>query len=224
MQAHRKRRGDDLISILLDAEVDGTRLTTDEIYGFCWLLLTAGNETTRNLISLGTHALLRHPDQLRRFVEEPGIVVPAVEEMLRWCNPVTHMLRTATRDVEIRGRIIRKGQHVVLLYGAANRDEEVFGPDAERFDIGRHPNPHVAFGVGEHICIGAALARLEACVLFEGLRPWLTRMELAGEISRVRATMTPGIRRMPVRLATRASRRRNRGRASCTSRPARAAR
>lgn len=196
----RKRPSDDLVSVLTQASIDGVGLTEHELYSFCWLLLVAGNETVRNLSSLGTLALLHHPDQLRRLVEEPSLVPRAVEEMLRWCGVVTHMVRTATRDVEIRDQTVRSGQKIVMLYGAANRDEEVFGGDAERFDIARHPNPHLTFGFGEHICVGAHLARLQARALFEELIPLLPRLEPAGEVERVLATMVPGVRHMPLTL------------------------
>ena len=196
----RKEPMDDLISTLLGSEIDGERLTPREIYSFCWLLLLAGNETTRNLIALGTLALIDHPDQLQVLRASPDRLPVAIEEMLRWCNPVTHMARTAVRDTELRGRRIRRGDLVVLLYGAANRDAEVFGPDAEQFDTTRHPNPHLAFGVGEHFCIGADLARMEARVLFEELLRRFASFERAGPVERLRATMTPAVKRMPVRL------------------------
>ena len=162
----------------------------------------AGNETTRNLIALGTLALIEHPDQCSRLVEDPTLIPSAVEEMLRWTSPVTHMARTATRDVEIRGQLIREGDMVVMLYGSANRDEEIFGSDAEEFKITRHPNPHIAFGCGEHSCIGAQLARLEARVFFEVLLGRYPELELVGDVDRMRATMVPGVKRMPVRLGT----------------------
>jgi cytochrome P450 len=201
IEARRREPTGDLISRLLAARVDGAVLPTRDIYEFCWLLLIAGNETTRNLIALGTQALLAHPAQLRQLKADPSLMPGAIEEMLRWCNPVTHMTRSATRDVELRGAKIRAGQRVVLLYGAANRDEEIFAPDPEEFRITRHPNRHVQFGFGEHVCIGAHLARLEARVMFEELLPLLERAALAGPVVRVRSSMVPGVRHMPVRLA-----------------------
>jgi cytochrome P450 len=200
IEARRSEPRDDLVSTLLAATLDGERLTEPEIHGFCWLLLIAGNETTRNLIALGTLALIENPLQLQRLRARPAELPRAIEEMLRWCNPVTHMARTATRDVSLRGRRIRDGELVVMLYGAANRDEEVFGPDAESFDAMRDPNPHLGFGIGEHFCIGANLARLEARVMFEELLRRFGRIELAGEVQRMRASMTPAVKRMPVRL------------------------
>jgi cytochrome P450 len=120
--------------------------------------------------------------------------------MLRFTTPVTHMARTATEDLEIRGQRIREGDTIVMLYGSANRDEEIFGDDAEEFKVTRNPNPHIAFGLGEHVCLGASLARLEARVFFEELLRRYPRLELVGDVARMRATMVPGVKRMPVCL------------------------
>jgi cytochrome P450 len=198
--ARRAEPRDDLLSVLAEAEIDEHRLTDEDLLNFAFLLLVAGNETTRNLIALGTLALISHPDQCRLLVEEPALIPAAVEEMLRWNSPVVHMARTATADIEIRGQLIREGDVVVMLYGSANRDEEIFGPDSEEFKVTRHPNPHIAFGCGEHSCVGAQLARLEATVLFEELLGRFPRLELVGDVDRMRATMVPGVKRMPVRL------------------------
>jgi cytochrome P450 len=201
IELRRREPQDDLLSGLIAAQRGGAAVTDGDLYAFCWLLLIAGNETTRNLIALGTQALLEHPDQLEMLVRDPDLVGRAIEEMLRWCCPVSHMVRTAVRDVELRGQRIQAGQRLVMLYGAANRDEEVFGPDAESFRIDRHPNRHVQFGFGEHICIGAHLARLEARVMFEELLPRLAHAELTGDVKRVLSSMVPGVKRMPVRFA-----------------------
>ncbi|MBW1884399.1 MAG: cytochrome P450 [Deltaproteobacteria bacterium] len=198
--ARRREPRDDLTSVLVRAEIDGASLTDHELYSFCWLLVVAGNETIRNLVSLGTLALIRHPEQLRALQDRPELIPRAVEEMLRWCGSVTHMARTVTRDVELRGQKLRAGEKVVMLYAAANRDEQVFGDDAEEFVVTRHPNPHLTFGFGEHACLGANMARLQVRTLFAALLPWLPRLELAGEVARVRATMVPGVSRMPVRI------------------------
>lgn len=149
--ARRAQPRADLLSVLAEAEIDEHRLTDEDLLNFAFLLLVAGNETTRNLIALGTLALIAHPDQYRLLVEEPARIPLAVEEMLRWNSPVVHMARTATADVEIRGQRIRAGEVVVMLYGSANRDGDVFGPDSEEFDVTRHPNPHIALGCGEHL-------------------------------------------------------------------------
>jgi cytochrome P450 len=191
---------DDLLSVLAEAEIDEHRLTDEDLLNFAFLLMVAGNETTRNLIALGTLALIAHPDQCRLLVEDPARIPLAVEEMLRWNSPVVHMARTATADVEIRGERIHAGDVVVMLYGSANRDEDIFGPDSEEFVVTRHPNPHIAFGCGEHSCVGAQLARLEASVFFDELLRRFPRLELVGEVDRMRATMVPGVKRMPVRL------------------------
>jgi cytochrome P450 len=191
---------EDLLSVLIAAEVDGERLSDEDLLNFCFLLLVAGNETTRNLIALGTLALIEHPAQFDLLRSQPGLIPTAVEEMLRFTNPVATMARCATQDVEVRGQIIREGDMVVMLYGSANRDEEVFGPTADEFDITRHPNPHIAFGCGEHSCLGAQLARLEARVMFGELMHRFPEIELAGEVSRMSSTSVPGVKRMPVRL------------------------
>ena len=198
--ARRAEPRDDLLSVLAEAEIDGHRLDDEDLLNFAFLLLVAGNETTRNLIALGTLALIAHPDQCRLLVDDPALIPGAVEEMLRWNSPVVHMARTATTDVEIRGQLIRAGDVVVMLYQSANRDEEIFGPDSEEFKVTRNPNPHIAFGCGEHSCVGAQLARLEATVLFEELLHRFPKLELVGEVDRMRATMVPGVKRMPVRL------------------------
>ncbi|OBG98863.1 cytochrome [Mycobacterium sp. E3251] len=198
--ARRVDARDDLLSVLAGAEIDGVRLTDEDLLNFAYLLLVAGNETTRNLIALGTLALIAHPDQCRLLADDPTLIPGAVEEMLRWTSPVVHMARTATTDVEIRGQRIAEGDVVVMLYGSANRDEEIFGADSEEFRVTRHPNPHIAFGCGEHSCVGAQLARLEACVMFDELLRRFPRLELVGAVDRMRATMVPGVKRMPVRL------------------------
>ncbi|OBH97744.1 cytochrome P450 [Mycobacterium sp. E2733] len=198
--ARRVDARDDLLSVLAGAEIDGVRLTDEDLLNFAYLLLVAGNETTRNLIALGTLALIAHPDQCRLLVDDPALIPGAVEEMLRWTSPVVHMARTATTDVQIRGQRIAEWDVVVMLYGSANRDEEIFGADSEEFKVTRHPNPHIAFGCGEHSCVGAQLARLEACVMFDELLRRFPRLELVGGVDRMRATMVPGVKRMPVRL------------------------
>ncbi|MDG4665165.1 cytochrome P450 [Mycobacterium sp. 236(2023)] len=194
------RDSDDLLSILVAAEVDGVRLSDQDLLQFCLLLLVAGNETTRNLIALGTLALIENPDQLQLLQRRRDLIPMAVEELLRFTSPVANMSRCATQDVEIRGRLIREGQYVTMMYGSANRDEDVFGPRSEHLDITRNPNPHLAFGCGEHSCLGAQLARLEACVLFEELLARFDHIELDGDVLRMQATMVPGVRQMPVKL------------------------
>lgn len=196
----RRSPGDDLISSLLDAEVDGRQLTEQEILNFCVTLLVAGNETTRNLIAGSVVALAEHPDEWRRLREAPAMAATAVEELLRWVTPVMHFGRTATRDTVVRGQPIAEGEFVVMLYGSANRDEEVFGPTADRLDLGRDPNPHLAFGFAEHFCLGAGLARLEARIVLEELTARVGSIELAGPVVRRRSNLMRGIAELPAVL------------------------
>ena len=198
--ARRVQPRDDLLSVLAQAQIDEHQLTDQDLLNFSFLLLVAGNETTRNVIALGTLALIDHPAQYRLLVANPSLIPGAVEEMLRWDSPVVSMSRVATTDVEIRGQLIHEGEVVAMLYGSANRDEDVFGCDSEEFKVMRHPNPHIAFGCGEHSCIGAQLARLEATVFFEELLRRFPRLELVGDVDRMKATMVPGVKRMTVRL------------------------
>ena len=196
----RRSPSGDLISVVATAEVDGELLTDLELNGFCMTLLVAGNETTRNLISGGVQALTEHPDQLAALAADPTLVPAAVEEMLRWVTPVLSFARTATRDVELGGQQVGAGDYVLMLYQSANRDEETFGPTAERFDIGRTPNPHVAFGFGEHFCLGASLARLEARIVFDELLRRFSTIELAGDPEWLGSTLMHSIVRLPVML------------------------
>jgi cholest-4-en-3-one 26-monooxygenase len=193
--------GDDLVSALMRAEVDGHKITELEFNNFFLLLAVAGNETTRNLLSGAVLALIEHPDQWRRLQRDRALLDTAVEEFLRWVTPVVHFRRTATRDVELRGKKIHEGQKVVLFYPAANRDEWVFD-QPERFDVGRIDNPHLALGIGEHYCMGANLARMEIRVLFEEMLRRVPEFELAGPVRRLRSAFISGIKTMPVRIAS----------------------
>jgi cytochrome P450 len=166
--ARRREPRDDLISALLAAEIDGERLNDIELIGFGFLLLVAGNETTTNLISNAAILLDRHRDQRRLLLEDPGRIPGAIEEFLRYDSPVQGLARTTAAPVTLHGVTIPEGRKVLLLFGSANHDERAI-PDADRFDVLRTPNPHVAFGFGAHFCLGANLARLEARVAFEEL-------------------------------------------------------
>ena len=197
----RKHPRDDMISRLIAADVDGERLDEQQLQMFGLTLLVAGNETTRNLLAQGTRALAQHPDQLAILVADPAAIPTGVEEMLRLESPIIGFLRTATRDVTLRGQKIREGDRLWLCYASANRDEDVFGPDADEFRVARNPNPHLAFGIGEHFCLGAALARLEARVCFEELFARFTRIEVAGPVEALASPLMRGIVRMPIRLS-----------------------
>jgi cholest-4-en-3-one 26-monooxygenase len=196
----RGEAGQDLISILSDAEVDGEQLTQLEIDLFFMLLTVAGNETTRNQVSHGLLALLEHPDQLERLRANRELLPGAVEEMLRWASPVMHFRRTATEDLILGGQAIAAGDKIVIWYVSANRDEKVFD-DPMRFDIERSPNEHVAFGGGgPHFCLGANLARMEIRVLFDELLDRWSHLELAGEPTRLRSNFINGIKHIPLRF------------------------
>ena len=196
--ARRADPRDDLISVLAQVEIEGRRLSDAELAMFLVQLLVAGNETTRNLVSGGLVALAERPEAWERLRRDRGLVPTAVEEMLRWTTPVVSFMRTATRDAELGGQAIREGDPVLLLYASANRDERQFGPTADRFDIGRDPNHHVAFGFGAHFCIGATLARIEARVLLEELLDRFEAVEPAGEVERSNSSVIAGVKRAPL--------------------------
>jgi cholest-4-en-3-one 26-monooxygenase len=198
-ESRRDRAGSDLVTTLINAEIDGERLTGSEFEAFFLLLAVAGNETTRNLISGGMLALIEHPHARERLLAEPGLAPSAVEEMLRFVTPVMHFRRTATRATEIRGQRIAAGDKVVMYYTSANRDEDVFR-DPDTFDVARSPNDHLAFGIGEHFCLGASLARLEIRLMFEELLKRLPDIELAGPVRRLRSNFINGYKRIPVRF------------------------
>ena len=198
--AKRERPANDIASTLLAAEVDGEKLTDLEFDMFFLLLINAGGDTTRNLVAGGMLELLRRPDVLRSLRDEPRLLPGAIEEMLRFCSPVVHFRRTATRDVVLGGQPIAAGEKVVVFYASANRDETVFS-DPDTFDIGRSPNEHVAFGGGGvHFCLGANLARVEIRAMFTEVLSRLHDMELAGPVERLRSNFINGPRHMPVRF------------------------
>jgi cytochrome P450 len=172
LEARRSVRQGDLMSALIDAELDGQKLSQEELLGFCFLLVVGGNDTTTNLIANGAVLLARHPEQRAELIRDPALIPGAVEEMLRFDSPTQALPRRATRDVVLHGATIREGEEVSLVWGAANHDERRF-PDPERFDIHRDDNRHLALGHGVHFCMGSHLARLEGRVAFEEL---LTRM------------------------------------------------
>jgi cytochrome P450 len=201
----RREPRQDVLTQLALAELDGERLGDAELGAFCLTLLVAGNETTRNLIAGGMRLLLEHPAQWRKLCADPALVPNAVEEMLRYVSPIQNFVRRVERDTELAGKHLRAHDYVALLYGSANRDESVFGPDAETFDILRsNADRHLAFGFGEHLCLGASLARLEARVLFEELIARGPGFSLAGPVEPLPSTLVNGIARMPVVLEERA--------------------
>jgi cytochrome P450 family 142 subfamily A polypeptide 1 len=197
----RRRSGgvDDLIGTLVHADIDGDQLDDSSLVHESLLILIGGDETTRHVISGGMYELLHHPDQLEALRADRSKMLLAVEEMLRWVSPIKNMCRTATRDVELHGETVQKGQKLLLLYPAANRDEAVF-EDPEHFDIERQPNDHVAFGFGAHFCLGNRLARLELSVMFDRLLTRLPDLALSadGEPPKRAANFVSGYDEMPV--------------------------
>jgi cytochrome P450 len=195
--ARRAEPRDDLMTALLEAEVDGQRLPDDELLGFCLLLILAGNDTTSSLIGSGIVLLAEHPDQRARLVAEPGRWPAAIEEMIRIEAPTQVLPRTTTTDVEVHGVTIPAGSRVMLVWGAANLDEREF-PDPERFDETRRITRHLGFGHGVHFCLGASLARLEARVAFEEWHARFPTYELAGPPSRATSIWARAFTRIPV--------------------------
>ncbi len=194
-----KRPANDITSIVAAASVNGTPMPQFEMLSYFLLLVVAGNETTRNATTGGLLALIENREQWDRLKKNPALIKPAVEEIVRWTTPVIQFARTATEDTEIRGRKIKAGESVCLFYPSANRDEEVFD-NPFKFDIGRDPNPHIAFGIGEHFCLGANLARLELEVIFRQLVERMEYAELAGPVERLRSSFVGGIKHMPIKM------------------------
>ena len=198
--ARRTDPRDDITTRLVEAEIDGSRLSEHEFGLFFILLTTAGNETTRHTISLGLVDLLTHPDEAARLVADPSLAATAADEILRRAHPVHHFRRTATSDVTVHGRRIKAGDKVTMWYSAGNYDEEKFA-DPYRLDLGRQPNRHLTFGLGgPHFCLGAHLAKLEVQIWLEEMIPYLGRIELADEPTRLRSNFFNGIKRLPVRV------------------------
>ena len=198
--ARRRRRqpADDIFSALVNGQLGKAPVDRLQLGMNFFLLLIAGNETTRNALSGGVQVLCEHPDQLELVLQDPSRLPRAIEEMLRFSTPVMQFRRTATRDTKIGDQPIRRGDKVVVYYGAANRDPEMF-TDPDRFDIGR-TTPHLAFGTGTHFCAGSHMARLEMRVTLAALFERFPRLALAGPVDRLRSNFINGIKRMPVRL------------------------
>lgn len=200
LDARAEAPTNDLLSALLAAEVDGNRLGRQELLGFCMTLLVAGNETTRNLLTGGLLVLADNPEQRARLVADRELLGPAVEELLRWVTPIMAMARTATADTSVGDVDVRRGDYLAMIYAAANRDEAAFGDDAGSLDLARSPNPHLAFGFGEHFCIGAGLARLEARVFFDEVLSRWPHYAIAGDVVRTPSTLLRQISSMPIRF------------------------
>jgi cytochrome P450 len=203
VEERRRRPTGDLISGLVAVEVEGQKLTFDELLSMLILLLVAGNETTTNLIGNAIIEFMNHPDQLKRVLDAPALLPPAIEEVLRYSSPVQATVRRATCDVEVGGKTIREGEQAIVWLASANRDAEVF-PDPDAFDVGRTPNRHLAFGLGIHFCLGAPLARVEARIALEAfLRRFKDFCRVDDEpLPRVPTFIMRGVRKLPIALTT----------------------
>ncbi|MEE8475437.1 MAG: cytochrome P450 [Myxococcota bacterium] len=202
VEEKRQNPGDDLITHFTQAEVDGKPLELMDVLAWCLIIVIAGNETTRNGTTGGMLAFIENQGELRKLQREPALLSSAVEEVVRWSTPIIHFARTATEDYELRGKTIKAGESVALFYPSANRDEEIF-EDPFEFRIDRRPNRHLGFGMGEHFCMGAHLARLELKVAYKYLLPRIQEIELAGPVERLRSTLVGGVKHLPIRYKLR---------------------
>ncbi|UMB72176.1 cytochrome P450 [Mycobacterium paraterrae] len=198
--ARREHPTSDLASAIANARIDGEPLSDIETVSYYLIVATAGHDTTSATISGGLHALVDNPDQLHRLRDNPGLMPLATEEMIRWTTPVKEFMRTAAADTELRGVPIAAGESLLLSYVSGNRDEDVFAHPF-RFDVGREPNKHLAFGYGVHFCLGAALARMEVSSFFAELVPRLKSIELNGDPEFVATTFVGGLKHLPVRYS-----------------------
>lgn len=200
--SRREHPTEDLSSAIANARIDGEPLSDIETVSYYLIVATAGHDTTSATISGGLQALIENPDQHQRLRDDLGLMPLATEEMIRWVTPVKEFMRTAARDTTVRGVPIAAGESVLLSYVSANRDEDVFD-EPFRFDVGRDPNKHLAFGYGVHFCLGAALARMEVSSFFTELLPRLKSIELAGDPQLVATTFVGGLKHLPVRYSFR---------------------
>jgi cytochrome P450 len=198
IEDRRANPRDDLASVLANGTVDGEPMGPMETFGYYLITFSAGHDTTKNALVTGMHALIEHPDQLAALRASPKLVEPAVEEIVRWATPVNYMQRTAARDLELGGRSIREGDPLVLFYASANRDEDVFEAPFE-FRIDRQPNRHLGFGIGEHFCLGAHLARRSQRALFAELSRRLEHVELIGDPEWINSSFVVGLKHLPIR-------------------------
>lgn len=198
IEDRRANPTDDLASLLARGTVNGEAMGMMETLGYFLIVFTAGHDTTKNALAGGIHALAQHPAEFEKLRRNPDLVASAVEEILRWASPVNYMKRVVAEDLEFRGQKLREGENLVLFYGSANRDESVF-EDPYTFRIDRDPNPHLAFGIGEHFCLGAHLARQSQRALLRELIRRIDALELAGDSVRIASSFVVGLKKLPIR-------------------------
>jgi cytochrome P450 len=202
IQDRRANPRDDLASLLANAKIDGEPMGMMETLGYYLITFSAGHDTTKNALVGGMRAFLENPDQFEKLKRNPALLDSAVEEVVRWSTPVNHMKRKLTRDYELRGQKLRAGESLVMFYGSANRDEEIFEVPFE-FHIDRNPNRHLGFGIGEHFCLGANLARRSQRALFDELVQRMEWAELAGEPEQIHSAFVVGLKKLPMRYRIR---------------------
>jgi cytochrome P450 len=196
---------DDLATLLATTPLPtGEPLGPLETFGYYLIVFTAGHDTTRNALSGALAAFVEHPDELRKVAANPSLTKPAVEEIIRWTTPVNYMKRTALRDAEVRGQRIREGDHLVLFYASANRDDDVFDRPFT-FDVTRQPNKHLGFGWAEHFCLGAHLARASTHALVQELASRVESLEFAGPVAQTESSFVVGLKSLPVRYRVRSA-------------------
>jgi len=198
IEDRRRNPRDDLATVLANGRVNGEPMGPLETFGYYLITFTAGHDTTKNALAGGMHALLQNPEELAKLRRDPGLVKPAVEEVVRWTSPVNYMRRRAACHTEVGGQRIRKGDWLILFYASGNRDEDVFD-DPFCFRVDRDPNPHVGFGHGEHFCLGSHLARRSQRALFAELARRLEHVELAGEPEWIQSSFVVGLKHLPIR-------------------------
>ncbi len=198
----RRNPQDDLITVFINSEYQGKPISDMDVLTWCFIIVIAGNETTRNGTTGGMLAFIENQHELRRVQQDMRLLSSAIEEIVRWTSPIIHFGRTATCDYPLRDKLIRKGDTVALFYPSANRDEEVFDASFE-FRIDRSPNRHIGFGVGEHFCLGAHLARLEMQVAYKYLIPRIEEIELTGSVSRLHSGLVGGVKHLPIKYKLR---------------------
>ena len=188
----------DLATVLANGTVDGELMDPMETVGYYLIVFTAGHDTTKNALAGGMRAFLDHPDEFAKLKRDPMLVKPAVEEIVRWTSPVNYMKRTAARDTVVGNQKIAEGDELILFYGSANRDEDVFDAPFE-FRVDRSPNPHLGFGHGEHFCLGAHLARRSQRALIDEIVRRIDRLELIGEPEWIKSSFVVGLKHLPIR-------------------------